>query len=1037
MKAISPRFATPCFALFLLLKTAALAAQTATSQFFLEKTRTELRAARYRAAQAWGDSVLQHPSAPAASRAEAWMLKGRADFWLGQYAPAENSLQNAYTLARQTLGPSAPLTLEAQVYAAWNHYYNLRVLDALAGADSVLAWEGQVQPCEAFAFAHELKGVYQGECYLLRQSLSHFRKGKTVRDALAATDSLQLHQSYKWFCIAHRELGAFSQAMQEAQMALALLERHGGNSVQKAMIYHQMAYLYDERREPQRMLTCMQTVETLLQQVGEVNELLQMQNLSDYARAYTALGDSARADSLYRRVVTHWEDSKRPDAQVSLCHTLHNYSNYLRQEGRFAEAARHIQQATRLMFPQLGQRVEAPYTLTALYNGLIGMYVETEQYAAAQSYFDTITTFIVPYLGPSSPVLTQVYNNYGLSLFGQEQCSQAIALYDTCLHILQAHDAAPFDTWLSPVEASYALWNRAEAEGCMFTQTGDSTWLYRCWQDFDRYVLFLDFLRASYRDEGSQANLASENRVAYEYALTRLFSAFGGRKKSGRLMREKVLAYITKSGSMELQQAVKAKVFEYISKSSAMTLLASVNRSGALSEALPERWADREQSLRRAIAAAESELLEVQGNRAATAAMVGTVQRNLAQGKQAFYRFLDSLKVEEPAYHAQRYQPEVPTLSELQKILRSENQGFVAYFVGTESLFTLFATADTVLVSQSPVDSLTMWVSQFNEALTAEGESVPHQNRLDARYRRLAYQLYNKLLGPFGVHLPRRFVVATDGCLRDLAFDALLLQDAANERDFRRLPYLGGKYVISCNYSAGLLREMRDKQHLSPPAEEALVLAPFHAESGTSLSGDNVLPMLESSGREADSTARAHGVSPRLGNSASKDFFLKNAHRYRVIVLITHGGGALHEGDSEAWIALAVEGSSPLRYERLTVREVYLLSLNADLVVLSACETGLGKEQIGEGNLSLARAFAYAGAKAVINSYWSVDDESTEQVMKMFHQNLNNVSQPMRIDEALWLARNAYLKNAVNSDAAHPRIWAGFAPAGDMRPMKR
>ena len=108
------------------------------------------------------------------------------------------------------------------------------------------------------------------------------------------------------------------------------------------------------------------------------------------------------------------------------------------------------------------------------------------------------------------------------------------------------------------------------------------------------------------------------------------------------------------------------------------------------------------------------------------------------------------------------------------------------------------------------------------------------------------------------------------------------------------------------------------------------------------------------------------------------------------------------------------------------------MQLNADLAVLSACNTGYGKLSRGEGVMSLARAFTYAGVPATVTSLWKVPDLTTREIMVDFYKNLK---QGMSKDAALRQAKLTYLKNAPESIAANPFFWAGFVPMGNMEAM--
>jgi CHAT domain-containing protein len=108
--------------------------------------------------------------------------------------------------------------------------------------------------------------------------------------------------------------------------------------------------------------------------------------------------------------------------------------------------------------------------------------------------------------------------------------------------------------------------------------------------------------------------------------------------------------------------------------------------------------------------------------------------------------------------------------------------------------------------------------------------------------------------------------------------------------------------------------------------------------------------------------------------------------------------------------------------------ELYNMQLNADLAVLSACNTGVGKLQKGEGIMSLSRAFKYAGCPNIVMSLWKADDKATKDIMTSFFENLKDGE---RKDVALQEARNKYLLQEADDAMTHPYYWATFVLIGD------
>ena len=102
------------------------------------------------------------------------------------------------------------------------------------------------------------------------------------------------------------------------------------------------------------------------------------------------------------------------------------------------------------------------------------------------------------------------------------------------------------------------------------------------------------------------------------------------------------------------------------------------------------------------------------------------------------------------------------------------------------------------------------------------------------------------------------------------------------------------------------------------------------------------------------------------------------------------------------------------------------------MVVLSACETGIGEVQRGEGVISLARGFTYAGARSLLTTLWSVNDKNTKEIMELFYRNIKH---GMEKDAAIREAKLEYIDRHSHL-GAHPYYWAGFVPLGDMAPIQ-
>jgi len=168
-----------------------------------------------------------------------------------------------------------------------------------------------------------------------------------------------------------------------------------------------------------------------------------------------------------------------------------------------------------------------------------------------------------------------------------------------------------------------------------------------------------------------------------------------------------------------------------------------------------------------------------------------------------------------------------------------------------------------------------------------------------------------------------------------------------------------------------------------------------------------------------------------LGFDASlRTVFSAALDRYRIIHIATHGFlNSSHPGLSGLVFSL-VDSNGQAQNGFLRLNDLYGLRLNCDLVVLSACNTGLGKEIHGEGLIGLTRGFLYAGAARVIVSLWNVDDEATADLMQRFY---SAVLGPRALRPAAAL-REAQVSMWNDARWKSPYYWAGFRLEGEWRP---
>lgn len=258
------------------------------------------------------------------------------------------------------------------------------------------------------------------------------------------------------------------------------------------------------------------------------------------------------------------------------------------------------------------------------------------------------------------------------------------------------------------------------------------------------------------------------------------------------------------------------------------------------------------------------------------------------------------------------------------------------------------------------------------------------------------------------------------------------------EVSYRRLPYLFKGYAVRYEYSGTVLLEENPPQ---APRRKYLGMAPAfeEGEQKQQTLWENLmahsrvrgaLGALPYSKEEVKNAAREFNGDTYLASEATKEAFLREAPQYRILHLATH---AFIDDQNPLYSGLVFSGNpGDTAYQYLHAYELYNTRLNAELAVLSACNTGAGKLRKGEGIMSLSRAFKYAGCPSVVMSLWRASDLTAKDIMASFFQNLKAGAAK---DEALRQAKLDFLRRQPNDALTHPFYWAPFVLIGDGAPV--
>jgi len=299
-------------------------------------------------------------------------------------------------------------------------------------------------------------------------------------------------------------------------------------------------------------------------------------------------------------------------------------------------------------------------------------------------------------------------------------------------------------------------------------------------------------------------------------------------------------------------------------------------------------------------------------------------------------------------------------------------------------------------------------INQFNQAIKTPASTV-------AQFAPPAYELYETILASALKNLnadTKKLIIIPDGGLNYVVFEALLTAPA-NGENFQTLPYLINDFTVNYLYSCNSAYSLQSADSRNT-ASHFLGVAPVFGEHF----GTPNLMDLPDNNDEVNSIKSLYEGEVLLEENATRKVFLETAVKADILHIASHAT----QGEGEGKIYL-------YGGDVVTQKDIEARQWAARQVVLSACETGLGELNRGEGVLSLGWSFAYKGVASIVMSQWAVTSKSTGDLMVNFHGKMNENLPP---DEALRVAKLNFRNGVENMRDAHPHHWAAFIHVGNV-----
>lgn len=643
-----------------------------------------------------------------------------------------------------------------------------------------------------------------------------------------------------------------------------------------------------------------------------------------------------------------------------------------------------------------------------------GLYFHAGSYPVAQLFYEEALQIINDKYQGNHPQRTTIERMLSEIYLANQLYQEALNYIDQAQHTQIGENIEINEALLRNIQNipfPYELLNSIATKGIiLYEQNRQNPSIAELKKVLAHYAIATELLfqlRNTYRIEGSRTKLGRITQKLSQHAVIVCNTLYEKTKEEAYLYDAFTYAELSKS----------AVLFEAVQE------LKSRQVAG-----IPKEQTVLENGLKVQISYLKEEVFyELQQGKKANQERIQALERQIQETTAKHSQLLQAIRRDYPRYYELKYNNKGVTIEELQAIL-SPDELFLEYVVTDSFVYVLAIGKSTIQSQFKKLDqSLSAVVKKLQYALKS--------NKSDL-YAKYGYYLFQQVLQDLIPTLEgKRLIIAPDGELNYIPFGVLPVNEAvlqAHGPDIYKVAhYLIQDYAICYNYSASLFLLSKQPHNLQPTRAMSTWAPDFHTmeaivrDAGI---GDELLP-LPGAQNEAQQIAKLFSSPAYIGQEASEWRFKNEAQQYAVLHIATHG--VVNDADP-------MFSSLILRNENgedgiLHAYELYNMHLQADLAVLSACNSGMGRLKKGEGVASIARGFSYAGVPNIVMSTWAVSDWSTEVLMRSFYKNLKR---GIPKDEALRLAKIDYLKsNADNPAFLAPFYWGGFVLSGNTAPI--
>ncbi|WP_299454794.1 CHAT domain-containing protein [uncultured Microscilla sp.] len=757
------------------------------------------------------------------------------------------------------------------------------------------------------------------------------------------------------------------------------------------------------------------------------------------AHAYNALGISYQQVKNYDKALNCYKKALNIYAQLPgrfsrfKRYPLGNLGNLYQRKKEYDLALKYLQKALKKSVEEAG----VSSTLVAVsYMNIGDTYSEMGLYDLALENYNKALKLRISRLGKKHPFVAGLYNKLGELYHKQKKYGKALKFYQKAL--VSNHHAFndTANVYALPTSSdqvysnSTLLTSFTEKSVTLEKVSRSKNNLEQAYKTYELADQLADKMSENLSRKSDGLRLTSKVASLYDNALQLCWklSQYDATQQVGNPKENKSqTGNGTATGNKYNPYLKKAFYFAEKGKSSVLRKLAT-DASARIKSNIPEAVLNQERKLNGSILYYQRQLNRFQVKKALNkkdSVQKQSFENRIFDLRRKYDDLLRGLEQRYPDYYDLKHNTYIATVADVQKRL-DEKTALIEYVLTDKQLYSFVITKDGFWVKQQAANRKKTEAEIKKWFYNIKGGS-------DDNYLERGHRFFKQFIQPIEKHISskKHLLIVPDGLLSNLPFEAFITKPHPPNGKQHQYPYLIRRWGVTL-YPSASLALLKQQRRKATHTQEFMGFAPVfqtkYATSGIFRRNLSALPYTKT---EVENIHRLFTSLKRTskiytGEQVSERMIKNLTGYYRFVHFATHG---MLDDDTPilAFYPDKVIDSAQANDGELSLEEIFNLKFKADMVVLSSCQGGAGRNVKGEGILAITRGFVYLGVPHIIYTLWSVNDKDAAELMIRFYKLLN---QSKTYREALRLAKLSMLQDP---KTAWPKWWAGFTMMSKMK----